>query len=47
MQLAKTMANRKCLDSMYDELYIVYDLNNFVDPPNADFCNLEVSYAVS
>ena len=31
------MANRKCLDSMYDELYIVYDLNHFVDPPTLLF----------
>ena len=31
------MANRKCLDSMYDELYIVHDLHHFVDPPTLLF----------
>ena len=31
------MANRKCLDSMYDELHIVHDLHHFVDPPTLLF----------
>ena len=31
------MANRNWLDSMYDVLYIVHDLHQFVDPPTLLF----------